>query len=564
MPSRSIETEAPRHEALAAAWERTYAQGRQAVPHPTTFVLNGDPTRALADTRAAWRRWHAPSQAQRFSLDQRPWYDVLERARVETLASTELPGMASNLSIWVDEGSAESAQDVLYRIARQVFVGQAPSNSALPGSASDENTWPARLMRRLLKRKQQDNATASRKMMSEHQLIEALEGAARHLRDTQAFTDGLFNLIDTLARLYPAEPSTSPQPQTASAKANGENETEREDDNADEERKAPANHGLAEELTERDDARQGYTVFSRQWDEEHPASRWATQEDAHALRQLDTLDRRRVRRLAHRLQRKLMAARQRHWLFDQEEGRLDSRRLARLIGDTPTQRIFRQEQASPLPDACVTLLVDQSGSMSGRRRHMAALAIDLAVHTLETCQIRCEVLGFTTRYTSENPLAARWQRDVPNQAPGRLNALRHIIYKTAEQPWRRVRPQLGYLLRELPGHENIDGEALHWAATRLSPRPEPRKILVVLSDGAPYDRATAQTNGRDFLERHLRHVIDEVERSPIHLAAIGTGQDVARFYQHVLTVRQPEEVAEKLFEQLGELLIPGQAERRVS
>lgn len=554
MTARSIETRPRHHDELAEAWQRTYAAGRDAVP-PADLGSTALISRGEVDARAAWRRWHAPTQRQRFAAEQRCWYDVLERARVETLAGADLPGMASNLAGREYREADNDAQRRLYRVARQVFAFHPPTEPLLVSPPKGgAHGWSSRLVRSLISRRRDATNEPSDQDPAERQLLSALQAAAEHLDDSQGFTDGLVELIAQLAAYYPFETASEGEPDGSDG---GDQEGEQGEERA--------GATLSEELAARDDRRQGYAVFSRQWDQEHPASRWATAEDARALRLLSTLDRRRVRQLAHRLQRKLMAARQRHWQFDQEEGRLDPRRLARLVGDTPTRRIFRREQTSPLPDACVTLLVDQSGSMSGRRRHMAALAIDLAAHTLETCRIRCEVLGFTTRYaSSDNPLAARWLQRGTGDSPGRLNAIQHVIYKTADQPWRRVRPQLGYLLRELPGHENIDGEAVDWAATRLSRRPEPHKILVVLSDGAPYDKATAQANGRDFLERHLRHIIAEVESSPIHLAAIGTGQDVARFYQQVLTVRQPEEVAERLFEQLGDLLIPGQTSGGVS
>ena len=542
---------------LAAAWERTYAAGRETPPPPFEIDAQTTMARSTADALAAWRRWHTPLQRQRFSQGQRPWYDVLERARVETLAAAKLPGMASNLSTRASIDYPHAVIESLYYAARRVFAHQSPTAPVLvsPNSAS-QSIWPVRLVRSLAAGKRKRERLPAAQAITESQLLQALREAADHLNDGETFTNGLVDLIEQLARLYPLDAAADAEPDQE-GQSDG---SEQEDDQGEEVPIA----ALADELADRDDGRRGYAVFSRRRDEEHPASHWATPEDATALRQLNNLDRRRVRQLAHRLQRKLTAARQRYWQFDQEEGRLDSRRLAQLIGDTPTRRVFRHERVRPLPDACVTLLVDQSGSMSGRRRHMAALAIDLAVHTLETCQIRCEVLGFTTRYGSDNPLAADWSRNRQSDPPGRLNAIRHVIYKTAEQPWRRMRPQLGYLLRELPGHENIDGEALHWAATRLAKRPEPHKVLIVLSDGAPFDAATAQANGREFLERHLRHIIAEVESSPIHLAAIGTGQDVARFYRQVLTVRQPDEVADRLFEQLSDLLIPTHNPRELS
>ena len=546
-------------EQLAAAWERTYAAGRQSPP--PRLNTQAPISRSSADAQAAWRRWHAPKQASRFNAEQRPWYVALERARVETLASAGLPGMASNLSEGVSLGEQSAVLTRLYLVSREVFSHQPPTLKVLDhADTAEAYRWTTRLIRPLFSRRNRETTRAEdghgSQALSEHFLIESLQKAGKVLEDSEAFTDHVVELVELLSGRYRIDTSSDENPEQPGSPS----DSEQEDENAEE----IVRTVLEDELAERDDHRQGYGVFSRRRDEERPASHWATAEDAMALRRLDILDRQRVRQLAHRLQRKLIAARQPRWGFDQEEGRLDSRRLARLVGDHPTQRVFRQEYAPPLPDACVTLLVDQSGSMSGRRRHMAALAIDLAVHTLETCQISCEVLGYTTRYAADNPLASQWRQIGAKEAPGRLNAVRHIVYKTAMQPWRRVRPHLGYLLRDMPGHENIDGEALHWAATRLSRRPEPHKVLIVLSDGAPYDKATVQANGRQFLDRHLRSGIAEIQSSPIHLAAIGTGQDVARFYQHVLTVRQPDEVAEKLFEQLAELLIPAQTARRAS
>ena len=254
----------------------------------------------------------------------------------------------------------------------------------------------------------------------------------------------------------------------------------------------------------------------------------------------------------------------RRWSFDLPQGLLDPRRLSRLLVPVADQAIFRVEDESAVPEACVSLLVDHSGSMHAQRRLMAALAIDLAVHSLELCNIRCEVLGFTTRFGEDNPIADLWRRQGAGAMPGRLNALRHIVYKRADQPWRQARVQLGLMLREDFGNENIDGESLHWAARRLLCRREPRKLLIVLSDGAPFDSVTAEANGRVYLENHLRQVIARIEASPLHLLAIGTGQDVSRFYRHACVVRDPEHVPDVMFEQLGDLLTApfGSAPRR--
>jgi cobaltochelatase CobT len=360
-------------------------------------------------------------------------------------------------------------------------------------------------------------------------------------------------IVQQLARFYSPHLSSPP---SISNRQELDDQSEEEEDEPTME--APTGAELADELADRDDQKQHYAVFSRQWDTVQPAQYWLKPSDIEALKELHQLDQRRIKRLAHRLQRRLLAASQRRWLFDQEDGRLDNRRLARLLDDKPNQRVFRIEKEALMPEACVTLLVDQSGSMDIKRRQMAATAIELAVHTLENCKIRCEVLGFTTRYTADNPLFKRWQQLGKPEQPGRLNALQHIVYKTPEQPWRRTKQNLGLLLRQMPGHENIDGEALNWAANRLSRQPQQRKIMIVISDGAPYDKATTHANGREFLERHLRLVISDIEKSPISLAAIGTGQDVARFYNSAITVRSPEAVAETLFEKLGDLLVPAQ------
>jgi len=191
----------------------------------------------------------------------------------------------------------------------------------------------------------------------------------------------------------------------------------------------------------------------------------------------------------------------------------------------------------------------------------AALAIDLAVHVLEISGIQCEVLGFTTRYGENNPVERRWQRSGRSGRPGRLNALRHIIFKSARQPWRRCRPHLGLLLRDGFGHENIDGESLHWAAQRLFSLDVQRRILMVLSDGAPFDQATASANGREFLCDHLRTVVRRLDALPLHLLALGTGADVSRFYRQAVVLKDPEAVAETLFERLGDLLTSPKAQR---
>lgn len=541
-----------KEQALMEAWTRTYSSGRITRPLSTSAQPAAQKDRGAADALAAWRRWHDPRQQARFTSDEQRWYSLLERARVETLASQELPGIARNLAQPTATAPANKEMAALYRAARFTFQGLPQPDKILSSSPITQSSKG--LLKRALGQLlgQQSPAPQPSHSLTDNQLQSSLLEATHHLEDSAVFAEIVAPLVKQLVHFYDPNQTSHPRIETSVALEDDDVE-EDESDQAD-----STQPGLTEELAERDDQKQHYAVFSRAWDETQPASYWLQRTDTEALKQLHQLDQRRVKQLAHRLQRRLLAASQRQWLFDQEDGRLDNRRLARLLDDKPTQRVFRFEKEALMPEACVTLLVDQSGSMDLRRRQMAAMAIELAIHTLEICKIRCEVLGFTTRYTADNPVFRSWLQRGKPEYPGRLNALQHIIYKTPEQPWRRTKHQLSLLLRPMPGHENIDGEALHWAANRLSRQPQPRKIMIVISDGAPYDKATAQANGRDFLERHLRRIISDIEKSPLSLAAIGTGQDVARFYNNALTVRSPEAVAENLFEQLGDLLVPAQ------
>lgn len=539
-------------QALVEAWTRAYSSGRIIPSLSSSAQPAALKDRGTADALAAWRRWHDPQQQGRFTANEQDWYSLLERARVETLASQELPGIAHNLANPAATAPANEEMAALYQAARLTFQGLPLPDKIL--APSQPNLSRKDLLKRALGQllSQQTAASQPVSMVNDDQLKDALRLATAHLHDSSAFATSLTPIVIQFARFYEA---------SETAQARTENSVSLEDEDKDEAESGneeAIETGLAEELAERDDQKQRYAVFSRHWDITKPASYWLQHTDTEAFKQLHQLNQRRIKQLAHRLQRRLLAASQRRWLFDQEDGRLDNRRLARLLDDKPTQRVFRIEKETPMPEACVTLLVDQSGSMDLKRRQLAAIAIELAVHTLEICKIRCEVLGFTTRYKADNPVFRQWQQRGKPEHPGRLNALQHIIYKTPEQPWRRTKYHLSLLLRQMPGHENIDGEALHWAANRLSRQPQPRKIMIVISDGAPYDKATAQANGREFLERHLRHIISDIEKSPISLAAIGTGQDVARFYNNALTVRSPEAVAETLFEQLGDLLVPAQ------
>jgi len=261
-----------------------------------------------------------------------------------------------------------------------------------------------------------------------------------------------------------------------------------------------------------------------------------------------------VTKLANRLQRRLMAQQLRSWDFDQEEGILDAARLARIVIDPTRSLTYKIERDTEFRDTVVTLLIDNSGSMRGRPISIAAISADIMARTLERCGVKTEILGFTTRAWKGGQSREDWLAAGRPPMPGRLNDLRHIIYKKADEPWRRARRNLGLMMREGLLKENIDGEALLWAHARLIARPEERRILMVISDGAPVDDSTLSVNSGTYLERHLRQVIDWIEnRSPVQLVAIGIGHDVTRYYRRAVTIMDAEQLGGTMVEQLAGL-----------
>ena len=301
-----------------------------------------------------------------------------------------------------------------------------------------------------------------------------------------------------------------------------------------------------------------YKVFTTAFDETVGAEELCEEEELDRLRafldkQLANLQGV-VGRLANRLQRRLMAQQNRSWDFDLEEGSLDPARLVRVVIDPMQPLSFKQERDTKFRDTVVSLVLDNSGSMRGRPITVAATCADILARTLERCGVSVEILGFTTRAWKGGQAREKWLKDGKPPAPGRLNDLRHIIYKSADQPWRRARRNLGLMMREGLLKENIDGEALLWAHQRLIARPEQRKILMMISDGAPVDDSTLSVNPGNYLERHLRGVIELIEtRSPVELLAIGIGHDVTRYYRRAVTIVDAEELAGAMTEQLASL-----------
>ncbi|WP_420559817.1 cobaltochelatase subunit CobT [Tepidicaulis sp.] len=301
-----------------------------------------------------------------------------------------------------------------------------------------------------------------------------------------------------------------------------------------------------------------YKIFTAQYDEVIAAEDLCDQEELARLRQY--LDQQLqqlhgvVSRLANRLQRRLMAKQNRTWEFDLEEGILDAARLTRVVIDPMHSLSYKMEHDMNFRDTVVTLLLDNSGSMRGRPITVAALCADILARTLERCGVKVEILGFTTRAWKGGQSRERWLSEGKPSNPGRLNDLRHIVYKSADSPWRRARRNLGLMMREGLLKENIDGEALIWAHNRLLARPEQRRIMMVISDGAPVDDSTLSVNAGNYLERHLRRVIEEIEsHSPVELLAIGIGHDVTRYYRRAVTIVDAEQLGGAMTDKLAEL-----------
>jgi cobaltochelatase CobT len=301
-----------------------------------------------------------------------------------------------------------------------------------------------------------------------------------------------------------------------------------------------------------------YKVFTTRFDETVEATELCDEEELGRLRAY--LDQQLVHlqgavtKLANRLQRRLMAQQSRSWDFDQEEGILDAARLARVVVNPAQSLSYKVERDTEFRDTVVSLLIDNSGSMRGRPISIAAISADILARTLERCGVKTEVLGFTTRAWKGGQSRERWLSEGRPPQPGRLNDLRHIIYKKADEPWRRARKNLGLMMREGLLKENIDGEALLWAHNRLIGRAEERRILMVISDGAPVDDSTLSVNSGTYLEKHLRHVIGWIEsRSPVELIAIGIGHDVTRYYERAVTIMDAEQLGGTMVEQLASL-----------
>ena len=542
--------------------------------------------RGWADSLALTAACHDEGVHRRLAPASGPARDVfeaMERARVEALGANRMRGMAENLAAKCEDefghGRFERVSDrndapigsALALLVRERLTGRTPPESA-------------RAMVDLWRPHIEDRAEAVFRRMQN--LAEDQEAFGRLVRDLLKALD----LADDLAEGQADETEETAEDEPDAGEAESESEDEGGESGAEEheQERSEGEAGEAEESTETPDREDfdseaeepdgldtsepwrpnvsvldnpepfGYKVYTRTHDEEVAAEDISNPEELERLRTF--LDKELkslasvVARLANRLQRRLLAQQNRAWDFDLEEGALDAARLTRIVTDPMHPLSFKRERDTDFRDTVVTLLLDNSGSMRGRPIMVAACCADILARTLERCGVKVEILGFTTRAWKGGQSREDWLAAGKPASPGRLNDLRHIIYKTADAPWRRAKRSLALMMREGLLKENIDGEALAWAHARLMARPEQRRILMMISDGAPVDDSTLSVNSGSYLEQHLRKVIEEIEaRSPVELIAIGIGHDVTRYYARAVTISDPSELAGAMTDKLVEL-----------
>ncbi len=555
-------------------------------PGPTLEPRLVAEARGAADSVALRLRHHDPRLHARNSpvdIDARAVFDALETARVEALGARSMGGVRDNLAQLTEARvrgdaivRARSAEEVplataVGLIARERLTGASPPRAANSGlklvSSWIEERAAAELDALALTIDDQAAfARLSRQLLEDLDLAVAEEPIDDDAKDAGDDAEG-----DDGSDGDPAEQGEDQTPGGGDVEMRGE-EVEDEDasgDSGDEMEAGEEESSAGDELSESVVASQGkrnwdlapetdYKAFTTRFDEIVGPLELCDEEELGRLRAY--LDQQMaglhnvVTRLANRLQRRLMAQQARSWDFDQEEGMLDAARLARVVVNPAHALSFKIERDVEFRDTIVSLLIDNSGSMRGRPIAIAAICADILARTLERCGVATEILGFTTRGWKGGQSREAWLSAGRPANPGRLNDLRHIIYKRADEPWRRARRNLGLMMREGLLKENIDGEALLWAHDRLLARAEDRRILMVISDGAPVDDSTLSVNSAGYLEQHLRKVIDWIEKqSPVQLVAIGIGHDVTRYYKRAVTIMDVEQRGGTITEQLAEL-----------
>ena len=545
--------------------------------------------RGTADALAMQRKYHDDALHARYAPPgqmARDIYEAMETARCEAMGARHMPGTATNIDAKIASDAARRGYtqvsdraEVPLSVAAGYLVRHLATGRALPAGA--DNVMD--LWRGFIEEQAGGTLEGLNDMLSDQagfakfarQVIEDLgygdqlgddpddindeqEDQAEDDAEEQDDPDSQGN-DDSDESEAEADPEQSQEQQQDATEAHVSMDEDAEDDMSDEtempdgeaplEPPPPAPHS---------DADPNYTVFTTEFDEEILAEELAEPVELERLRayldqQLEPL-KGAVSRLANKLQRRLQAQQNRSWEFDKEEGILDAGRLARVVANPTTPLSFKWEKDMEFRDTVVTLLLDNSGSMRGRPISIAAICADVLARTLERCNVKVEILGFTTRAWKGGQSRENWLNGGRPQQPGRLNDLRHIVYKGADAPWRRARPNLGLMMKEGLLKENIDGEALEWAHKRMLARPEQRKILMVISDGAPVDDSTLSVNPANYLEKHLRDVIAMVEkRKMVELLAIGIGHDVTRYYERAVTITDVEQLAGAMTEQLASL-----------
>jgi cobaltochelatase CobT len=564
---------------------------RAVLPHPPRDLTPEDAARirGLADQMALRIAHHDPaahSKSRPHSGPGQPIYDALEQARIEAIGANAMGGVRENLKAVLDHAWQRKSYsevealanpplaEVVSLMARERLTGEPPPPNAralVDLFRADIEAKAGEDLDKLaaLQDDQKAFARLSRTIIRDLSMGDDLSDLPEQPDDTEGSSEEgepeeNQDQDDGEGESQSPQQSSMDEDETTSREAeDAESQMmeAQEDPNA-EDTDEPPEMGEGDQPARPDPSGDNravtYKVFTTAHDEIVAAEELCDVEELTRLRayldqQLASVSNV-VSRLANRLQRKLLAQQNRTWSFDLEEGILDVARLTRVIIDPTAPLSFKEEDDTEFRDTVVTILIDNSGSMRGRPIMVAAVCADILARTLERCGVKTEILGFTTRAWKGGSSREDWLKAGKPAQPGRLNDLRHIIYKAADAPWRRARRNLGLMMREGLLKENIDGEALMWAHHRLIGRPEQRRIMLVISDGAPVDDSTLSVNSGHYLERHLREVITEIEtKSPVQLIAIGIGHDVTRYYKNAVTIVDVEQLAGAMVEQLADL-----------
>lgn len=536
--------------------------------------------RGQADALALYLKYHdndLPSPPDLTSEDAQNSFNALEQVRVEALGSKKMAGIAANLQAVMEHNSHIEGHA---RMDKAEQLSPAKALSLLVYETLTEKTVPK----------------ASRKILQlwRNQLTPQGEKALKAMKEALTDQDHYAQATKQLLQAYRLLEGEEEKSDNGKEESSQDTADQNKDSNPDypEEKQEQQESELKQQFSqiplnmedqEKPDSVMGsdksekaggpsqqppdtladvedasYHIYTKLFDEVVTAEQICDVNELDFLRnqldqQLQEIQNI-ISKLANRLQRKLMSQQIRSWNFDQEEGLLDASKLTRIITNPTNSLSFKQEKSTGFKDTIVTLLIDNSGSMRGRPISIAAMCGDILARTLERCSVKVEILGFTTQTWKGGRSREKWLADKRPQNPGRLNDLRHIIYKAADQPWRRAKRNLGLMLKDGLLKENIDGEALFWAWQRLKTRVEKRKILMVISDGAPVDDSTLSTNGSEYLENHLKRMIRKIEnRAEIELVAIGIGHDVTRYYKHAVTITKAEELGGTMIHELTKL-----------